>query len=162
VRGWWDRTWPSLVALIGTLAVVGALLLFFGRETDSPETTSAAGSTEAATESPGVRDSTAAPQPSASAMKAPVLVLNASSVDGLAARTEEALLDAGWPVAGTENWSSDVESTTLFYPEKLLPAAQTLARAFPQIKELSPAQDGMSTDELTLVLTGDVDLSKHP
>jgi LytR cell envelope-related transcriptional attenuator len=159
VRGWWDRTWPSLVALIGTVAVVGALLLFFGRDTDSAERTAAVEPTEEVSESPGVRDSTAAPQSSDPAMKAPVLVLNASSVNGLAARTEEALLDAGWPVAGTENWSGDVATTTLFYPEKLLPAAETLARAFPQIKTLSPAQDGMNNDQLTLVLTGDVDLS---
>jgi hypothetical protein len=161
VRGWWDRTWPSLVALIGTLGVVGALLLFFGRDTATTETPDSASPTAEATASPAVRDGTAAPQPTASARKAPVLVLNASSVDGLAARTEEALLDAGWPVAGTENWSGEVATTTLFYPEKLLPAAETLARTFPQIKTLSPTRNGMSDDQLTLVLTGDVDLSER-
>jgi LytR cell envelope-related transcriptional attenuator len=160
MRGWWDRTWPSLVALIGTIAVVAALLFLFGRQGDSAETTS--GAATGATTAPGVREDTAVPQTGTPEdVRAPVLVLNASQVKGLAARTEDALVTAGWPVSGTENWSGDVARTTLFYPEQLQPAAETLARAFPELATLAPAQDGMRTDQLTLVLTGDVDLSEH-
>jgi LytR cell envelope-related transcriptional attenuator len=158
VRGWWDRTWPSLVALIGTVAVVGVLLFLFGRDVDTAETTPVPGPTTDSTMEPRIRDGTAAAEPED--VRAPVLVLNASQVKGLAARTEDALLNAGWPVAGTENWSGEVARTTLFYPEELLPAAQTLARAFPQLTTLAPAEGGMRTDQLTLVLTGDVDLSE--
>jgi len=35
-----------------------------------------------------------------------------------------------------------------------------LARAFPKLTTLQPALEGMSADQLTLVLTGDVDLSE--
>ena len=161
MRSWWGRTWPSIVALVGTIAVVGALLVFFGRDVDPSDSVSTAGST-APSDAGASGAPTGEPTPTEVAppvdVKAPVVVLNGSSVRGLAAKTGQVLTAAGWTVAATDNYPRGLPATTVFYPAPLFDAAQTLARAFPELTTLAPALEGMSTDQLTLVLTGDVDL----
>jgi hypothetical protein len=150
--------WPSLVALLGTVAVVGGLLLFFGRDVGGSGTVTAA-STDPAVAGEGTPAPTesATPEPPVD-VKAPVVVLNGSSSRGLAARTGEALTAAGWTVAATDNYNGDLAATTIFYPAELQAAAETLRRAFPTLATLAPSEPGMSTDQLTLVMAGDVDL----
>lgn len=160
MRRWWDGVWPSLVALVGTVAVVGGLLLFFGRDVGTSATVSAASTDGAAGTADGTAAPTTTPTPEPPVdVKAPVIVLNGSSVRGLAARTGQALTAAGWTVAGTDNWSDPLATTTVFYPPGLEPAAATLGRTFPALVTRAPSEAGMSADQLTLVLTAEVDLT---
>jgi len=164
MRSWWGRAWPSIVALLGTIAVVGALLVFFGRDVESADSVSTAGSTAPSDAgASGTPTGEPTPEPTVAPpvdVKAPVVVLNGSSVRGLAAKTGQVLTAAGWTVAATDNFARGLPVTTVFYPAQLFDAAQTLARAFPKLTTLEPAREGMSADQLTLVLTGDVDLSE--
>jgi len=165
VRSWWGRAWPSIVALLGTIAVVGALLVFFGRDVEPADSVSTAGSTAPSdARASGAATGEPTPVPTEVAppvdVMAPVVVLNGSSVRGLAAKTGQVLTAAGWTVAATDNYARGLPATTVFYPAQLFDAAQTLARAFPKLTTLQPALEGMSADQLTLVLTGDVDLSE--
>jgi hypothetical protein len=116
----------------------------------SPETTEAssgaAAPTSAAVAPGGVADATL-PELSISApsvvappadVKEPVIVLNATSVNGLAGRIAGTLNGAGWETPRTGSYTGqDVAVTTVFYDDgdqTQQQAAQALMAAFPQIQ----------------------------
>ena len=73
----------------------------------------------------------------------------------MAARAETILSRGGWIVALTGNYPHSISSTTVFYPDGQLAAAQALAAQFTAIAKTSPAPAGVSTTHLTLVLAQD-------
>ncbi len=156
MRDRWNAIWPSLVALVGTLVVVGGLLLFFGRDVDGGDDPVAAG-TDAPTDAAVAPEVTEQPPPE---VKAPVRVANATTVAGLAARTADTLRTDGWEVAGLINFSGQLTETTIFTPVGLEDAAATLSRTYPELTSIEPAREGMGPTELTLVLAQDITLSK--
>ncbi len=158
MRERWNAIWPSLVALVGTLAVVGGLLLFFGRDVDSSDGPVASGTDTAATD-PAAPTETVTEQPPPD-VKAPVRVLNAARVEGLAGRAADTLRADGWEVSGADNFSGEVTATTIFVPAGLEDAAATLSRTYPALTVIEPAREGMGAGELTLVLAQDIALTK--
>jgi hypothetical protein len=88
-------------------------------------------------------------------VRPPVDVLNDSRIAGLAARAAKSLTAAGWTVHKTGNYPHVLASTTLYYPSGQRAAAQLLASQFPKIADVLPAPTGLSTTNLTLVLTKD-------
>lgn len=84
----------------------------------------------------------------------PVLVevYNNSGISGLAADKAAVLQDAGWNVAGTDNWYGNIASNTVYYPESLRPKAVQLATEL-HIARLRPAISPMQFDRLTVILT---------
>jgi LytR cell envelope-related transcriptional attenuator len=156
MRERWNAVWPSLVALLGTVAVVGGLLLFFGRDIDSTDDPVAVG-TDTASGPAAEPTATETPPPD---VKAPIRILNAAGVSGLAARTADTLRTDGWEVTGADNFSGEIAATTIFAPAGLEAAAATLSRTYPVLAVVEPAREGMGTTELTLVLAQDVTLAK--
>lgn len=152
-----DRLWPSVVALLGTVAVIVGLLVVFGGEAED----SGLGLDDILVEgTPSPTSTSAPPSPSPTEttppadVRAPVLILNQTGVAGLAAATAEVLDAQGWELAGLGNTSVAPPETTVFYPPRLLAAAETLDRAFDGIDRVRPTVAGQSGDVLTLVLAG--------
>jgi hypothetical protein len=83
-----------------------------------------------------------------------VEVYNNSGIPGLAGDTASRLSGAGWQVVGSDNWYGTIPSSTVYYPERLEPAAKMLARDL-GVKRLKPAISPMRLDRLTVILTGD-------
>ncbi|MBD8868399.1 LytR C-terminal domain-containing protein [Nocardioides donggukensis] len=82
-----------------------------------------------------------------------VEVYNNSGIAGLAGRTATEAADAGWKVVGSDNWFGTIPASTVYYPERLEPAAKLLAKDL-GIARLNPAVAPMRLDRLTVILTG--------
>jgi LytR cell envelope-related transcriptional attenuator len=154
-----DRVWPSLVALLGTVAVVLGLLTVFGNGgepagdaaagTGTPAPTSSADGTVPAQETP-TGPVTAPPE-----LRSEVGILNGTDVEGLARRTQKILEAGGWPVPAIDTYSGDIEVTTVYYPPGEQASAQALAAQFPEIKAVEPTLPGLTSTRLVLILADD-------
>jgi hypothetical protein len=161
VRERLDRVWPSLLALLGTVAVVVALVVLFGREV-TPSATDGTGTAGDASAAPtgsatpsaepsdgATTDPPATPEPPA---RAPVVVLNQTRVGGLAAETADALRAGGWEVLETGDFSSGVPQTTVYFPPGLEDVAATLDAEWDGIDRVMPIFSGLRDDVLTVIL----------
>ncbi|MFW6090595.1 MAG: LytR C-terminal domain-containing protein [Actinomycetota bacterium] len=174
-RSRFDRAWPSLVALFGTIAVVLVLLWAFGDDgalvaEDGDiveEDDQQAEDDEDGDDEDGAADDTASPTPeptepasepvtAPAELRSPVGILNATSVPGLAADAEQLLEEGGWEVPAISNYSGELAETTIYYPdESLLESAEALAAQFPEIGAVEPTIGGLARDRLVLVVTSD-------
>jgi LytR cell envelope-related transcriptional attenuator len=157
-----DRVWPSLVALLGTVAVVFGLLTIFGNVdtpaggdnaaagtgTPAPTMTSADGTASA-------QQTPAAPVTAPPELRSDIGILNATDVDGLAGQAKEALEDGGWSVPATDTYSGNIDVTTVYYPPGEEESARALAAQFPEIKAVEPTIEGLTSSRLVLVLAED-------
>jgi hypothetical protein len=100
---------------------------------------------------------TAKPTPtvSPSAVRLPVDIFNSTHISGLAASAAKTLTAGGWSIGVTGNYPHSITVTTVYYPAGQLQAAQLLAHQYPAIRDLATAPSGLSTANLTLVLTTD-------
>lgn len=100
----------------------------------------------------------AAPAPAASDPRArpDVVVLNNSTVTGLAARAADAARSAGWSVADVGNLTGRDATTTVYYPDGQERAARALATDV-GADQVQPRTSGLSRygDGLVLVVTND-------
>lgn len=173
--------WPSLIALVGTVAVVVVLLVAFGdRVDDAGSNDEAAGgevvddapATDAAPTEGAPTDSAPSegtdsgdesgepdPEPSPSTAdpedREPVGVLNASSVDGLEVDAQELFVDGGWEVPATATYDGTLDVTTVFYPEGMEEAAEALRSQFPAILEVEPTIEGLNASRLVVIVADD-------
>lgn len=146
-----------LAFCVSALAVAG--LVFIANDADrAPEDKGAAvGNKPAASATPSVT-----PSPTAAAKPKPVIkrgevfveIFNNSRIKGLAGRTADQAKAAGWNVVGTDNWYGTIEASTVYFPPRLRPAGQALARDL-GIKKTKIAQDPMKMDRVTVILTDD-------
>lgn len=83
-----------------------------------------------------------------------VEVYNNSGISGLAGSTAATISGAGWQVVGSDNWYGTIPASTVYYPERLAPAAKMLARDL-GVERLRPAISPMRFDRLTVILTAD-------
>ena len=159
---------PSSLAVLSTVAVVVAGVVFF---TTSPEEKPADQARPVAT-SPTAAPTSTAPEPTVSEEPAKkprkvkkkkpavqrgkvyVEVYNNSGISGLAGQTTTRASDAGWQVVGSDNWYGTIPASTVYYPERLKAAAKLLALDL-GIKRTMPASGAMRRDRLTVVLTAD-------
>jgi hypothetical protein len=81
-----------------------------------------------------------------------VVVFNNSGITGLASRTSNLLSGAGWKVVGSDNWYGTIPANTVYYPARLKPQADLLAKDL-GIQRIKPAIDPMQMDRLTVILT---------
>jgi hypothetical protein len=156
-----DRVWPSLVALLGTVAVVLGLLVVFGGQNalDSGNDVATAGSGTPPSQTTSA-DGTAPPTPAAPVTAPPELreevgILNATEVDGLAGQARDALEAGGWPVPATDTYNGEIEVTTVYFPPGEQESAQALAAQFPEIKAVEPTIEGLTSRRLVLILGDD-------
>jgi hypothetical protein len=152
-----------LALCISAVAVAG--LVFIANDPDQPgdeatparTTPSTAPSTApAATEAPSPTV-TVKPKPKAKPFKRGdvlVTVFNNTRTKGLAGGVAGKATAGGWNVVGSDNWYGTVDGTTVYYPPRLKAAGKALAADL-GIKKVRPAEDPMSFDRLTVILTDD-------
>ncbi|HSK54733.1 MAG TPA: LytR C-terminal domain-containing protein [Jiangellales bacterium] len=160
--GWFQRLWPSLVALLGTVGVVALLLVVAGGEVETVDPGDAFddASVEGVTPSPGGTGEATAPgstpdpssEPSPVPVRAPVVVLNQTTVEGLAGRTAEALEEDGWEVVEVGSFPSGVPETTVYFPPDLEEAATAMDDEWDGIDRVMPVFAGLSEGVLTVIL----------
>ena len=99
-----------------------------------------------------------APEPAAqpaATEPVPVLVLNNSRVEGLAARAAAGFEQAGWPVRDTGSLRGRIRASTVYYPAGQQDVAREFARRFPGIERVLPRLAGLPGSGLTVVVTRD-------
>lgn len=165
----------SALATLAVVVLVGVLILAFG-EDSADEAAQIASETPAqvatATPSPLIgptraprAESTATPTPTPSPTptptptprveKVPVVVLNQTTRAGLAAQFQIKLEAGGWTVSGIDDFRGNVPATTVYFPPGLRAAAKALMAQFPQVGRIRPAFSGISTTQLTVILSKD-------
>jgi hypothetical protein len=155
----------SVIAALGVVVLVGVLILAFGTESDDvaartaadaplqvPAPSAAAGAEFTATPTPVP---TPTPTPTPAVPRVPVVVLNQTTVRGLAATFREELESGGWTVSGIDDFRGNVPATTVYFPPGLRPAAKALMAQFPQVGRIRPAFPGISPTHLTVILSKD-------
>ncbi|OUZ07798.1 hypothetical protein BHE97_15570 [Aeromicrobium sp. PE09-221] len=80
------------------------------------------------------------------------MVLNATNITGLAARTTGQVSGAGWTVAGSGNARGSYPADTIYYPAGGYDQAQLLAADL-GVGRLMPNLPDMPSDRLTVVLS---------
>jgi len=81
-------------------------------------------------------------------------IYNNTSRKGLADSVAGRARQAGWTVAGADNWHGKIAESTVYYPPGMLDAANQLARDL-GINRTKGALDNMKKDRLTVILTSD-------
>lgn len=160
--------------LVGIVLIALAFMAFTGRlgatdksdgasdEAKSAGATSSQSAQSSATE--GASESSAAPESSATQStapaeaKAPLTVLNAGGIAGLAAAGQAEFQAAGWEVAEIGNFlGAELERSTVFYPEgdeQAKAAAEALAEQYPELVA-EPAPSDLGHDGVVVVLAGE-------
>jgi hypothetical protein len=168
-----------LVALAGVaLLIVGVVALGGGGSGSSgaapapatPSVSTAPSTAPSATRSTPPTRTSAAPRPSAtpprtvappasppatSAARAPLTVLNNSTIRGLADRAAAQVQDRGWQVAQVGNFAGRLAVTTAYYTPGDAAgqaAALELAREFPQVDQVLPRYAGLPPTPAGIVL----------
>lgn len=99
--------------------------------------------------------STGLPVTGPTAPLAPLTVLNASRLRGLADRAAADFRAQGWPVTTVANYSGLVASTTVYFPVHQEQVARRLAAQFAGITRVLPRFAGLPGSGLTVVVTRD-------
>lgn len=139
----------SLLAVAAVAALVGVLLLLFGKSAPfQGERTADRAGAAARSGTPAGRES-----PAVVASPVPVLVLNNSRIPGLARRAASAFGAGGWPVRGTGNYTGRIPVTTVYYPAGLEAAARQFAARYPAVRRVLPRPASLPGSGLTVVVT---------
>jgi hypothetical protein len=120
-----------------------------------PRTTPATHSSPAPSTS--TRRTTPAPSRS-SVQKLPLVVLNNSTISGLAERAKATFQAGGWTVTDVGNLDNEIISTCAYYDPSIAGAqasAEALRAQFPAIKRVAPKFDGLPAGPIVVVLTSD-------
>jgi hypothetical protein len=150
----------SSLAAVAVLVLVGALVLVFGQRSGTGlESAADSGLTPGAAAADGAGGDGTGSDGSAGSSVVPadakVVVLNATSRRGLAARFQQSLRAKGWNVVAVGNFRGNIPATTVYYPEEQQAAAEALDRQFGEVNRVRPAFAGISRTRLTVILAGD-------
>ena len=119
------------------------------RTTTAPRTTAPPGTTTAPPRT------TVAPPPRTVAPRAPLTVLNNSTINRLADRAAAEAQGRGWQVAQVGNFAGRLAVTTVYFTpgdSAGQAAARELAREFPQIEQVLPRYAGLPPTPAGIVL----------
>ncbi|MEU4603833.1 LytR C-terminal domain-containing protein [Kribbella sp. NPDC023972] len=103
----------------------------------------------ATTQPPATQPTTIPPE-----QRPAVEIYNNTARKGLADSVAGRARQAGWTVAGADNWRGKVAASTVYYPPGMLDAANQLARDL-GVGRTKGALDNMKKDRLTVILTSD-------
>ena len=105
---------------------------------------------------PAAGDRAAATQPTTipPAERPAAEIYNNTPRKGLADSVAGRARQAGWTVAGADNWHGKIAESTVYYPPGMLDAANQLARDI-GVGRTKGALDNMKKDRLTVILTSD-------
>lgn len=117
--------------------------------TTAPPTTQPPATQPPATQPPATQPTTipVAQRPAAE-------IYNNTARKGLADSVASRARQAGWTVAGADNWHGKIAESTVYYPPGMLAAANQLARDI-GVGRTKGALDNMKKDRLTVILTSD-------
>ncbi|MFG1627136.1 LytR C-terminal domain-containing protein [Kribbella sp. NPDC049227] len=154
---------PSTKPTTGPSTIVASVPKPGESETPAPPTTEPTGApteepTPEPTEPPSSEPTTAPPpatEPAIPPAERPAVeVYNNTGRKGLADSVAGRARQAGWTVAGADNWHGKIAESTVYYPPGMLDAANQLARDL-GISRTKGALDNMKKDRLTVILTSD-------
>ena len=159
---------PSPVVILSVLAVVFAAVAFVVTLGSEPEEraidTASADSAEAAEEPTAPEteeeveevDEEPPPPPPVTRGDIAVVVFNNTNTRGLAGKVSTRVEEMGWRVVGADNWYGTIPATTVYHPQGMKRAANQLALDL-GVERVMPTVDSMSSERLTLILTGELD-----
>ena len=90
--------------------------------------------------------------------KLPLVVLNNTTIAGLASQAKATFVAGGWQVSSVGNLQNNIISTCAYYDPNTAgaqQAAEALMRQFPAIKRTAPKFDGLPPGPIVVVLTPD-------
>jgi len=150
---------PSTKPSTGPSTIVASVPKPDESETPVPPTSEPTSApTQEPTEPPSSEPTTAPPpatEPAIPPAERPAVeVYNNTGRKGLADSVAGRARQAGWTVAGADNWHGKIAESTVYYPPGMLDAANQLARDL-GISRTKPALDNMKKDRLTVILTSD-------
>jgi hypothetical protein len=114
--------------------------------------------TSPSSSAPSTSASTSQPPSSTDLKSVPLIVLNNSTVTGLAARAAQQFEQGGWTVTNYDNLQNDIISTCAYYDPSApnaRAAAKALQRQFPGIDRVKPKFPELPSGPIVVVLTGD-------
>ncbi len=163
-----DRISGSVLAVLGVaVAVVAVIALRHpnGRQarpvalrTTTTATVTATATPKPSTRPPSTRPSTSTTPTSAASHPLPLVVLNSTSVQGLAETARQRFEAGGWTVSSTGNIINDILSTCAYYdPSDPADeqAALQLQQQFPAIKRVREKFAELPAGPIVVVLTTD-------
>lgn len=147
----------AVLLVLALLAITGILGAVDGAKDASDEAVSA-GATSSASQESDDSESSGSQEPVPD-VKAPLTVLNASDIAGLAGNARDAFEAEGWTVQEVGNLADagGLEQSTVYYPDgdqDAQAAAENLASQFSELAA-EPAPDGLGYSGVVVVLTGD-------
>ncbi|WP_406048183.1 LytR C-terminal domain-containing protein [Kribbella sp. NBC_00889] len=148
---------PSTKPTTGPSTIVASVPKPGESETPVPPTTEPTGAptqepTPEPTQPPSSESTTEPAIPPAE--RPAVEVYNNTGRKGLADSVAGRARQAGWTVAGADNWHGKIAESTVYYPPGMLDAANQLARDL-GVSRTKGALDNMKKDRLTVILTSD-------
>jgi hypothetical protein len=114
--------------------------------------------TKTSSKPPATSRSSRSTSPAASVKAVPLIVLNNSTVKGLAAQAAHQFETDGWKVTSSGNLTNTIVSTCAYYDDSdpaAKAAAEALQAEFPSIKRVKPKFPELPSGPVVVVLTGD-------
>jgi cytoskeletal protein RodZ len=163
-----ERLGGIALALLGILVLVIAVFALQHPRKNTTASATSAAHTSAAKPSP-TQKRTSAPAPTSSAptssastssapARLPLLVLNNTTITGLAERAKQTFVAGGWTVTDTGNLRNEIVSTCAYYDPSVAgaqQAAEALRAQFPAIKRVVPRFAELPAGPIVVVLTPD-------
>jgi 4-amino-4-deoxy-L-arabinose transferase-like glycosyltransferase len=165
----------SLVAVLAVVAIVGGLLVLFGTRENSSAADSKPATANPKQSVTAKPSSTPSSVPTITPTSAPtsaptsvptvvptiptserpaVEVYNNTPRKGLADEVSGRARQAGWTVAGRDNWHGKIVTSTVYFPAGMQAEAAQLAKDI-GVGRIKDALDNMKKDRLTVILTTD-------
>jgi hypothetical protein len=110
------------------------------------------------TKSSGSAPDTTDTNSGSSVKSVPLVVLNNTTISGLAGQASTRFEDGGWTVSSHGNYQNDIVSTCAYYDPSVSgakAAAEALQAQYPTIKRVKPKFDGLPSGPIVVVLTPD-------
>lgn len=158
---------PSPVVILSILAVTFAAVAFFVTQGGEPEervidpaaseaSESPAGAAEADEEKKAAKSKPKKEKPPVARDQVSVVVFNNTNITGLAGKVSTRVKDVGWKFVAADNWYGTIPATTVYFGPGMKRAANQLALDL-GVERVMPAAESMSSERLTLILTGELD-----
>ena len=152
------RSWQPILgaALLIVGLIVGVIAVVALTQPSGQRSTTGIRQTGSSDDTAGSTGAPATPGTTASTARASVVVLNNTTIAGLAGTAGADLTAGGWTVTATANYQDTIESTAAYYdPDDPAgkPAALALQAQFPWIVRVVERFDELPPSPIVLVLT---------
>lgn len=152
------RSWQPILGAVLLIAglIIGVIAVVALTQPDGQRSTSGTRQTGGAEDTPAPTEAATTASTTASTGRASVVVLNNTSIQGLASTAGADLTAAGWTVTATDNYTNDIVSTAAYYDPSdpaNQAAATELQKQFPWIVRVVPRFAELPPSPIVLILT---------